>query len=62
MPVRIEVDESLCSGYGSCVAQAPQLFELVDDRARARVAVTDDPAAYDARDACPMGAIELEEV
>ncbi len=59
----ITIDQSLCSGYGACVDAAPKLFRL--DRggiANAVVLVTDDPSALDAADACPMGAIFVQEV
>jgi ferredoxin len=61
MEYRVSVDESLCSGYGSGVDTAPHLFELVDGRARVKAAVTDDSIVLDAQDACPMGAIEVDE-
>jgi ferredoxin len=60
---RITVDRSLCSGFGSCVDTAPTSFQL-DDSGLATVSVreTDNPAVLDAADACPMGAILVEEV
>jgi ferredoxin len=55
---RIEIDRSLCSGFGSCVDSAPGLFRLGDDGiAVALVDESDAPAALDAARACPMGAI-----
>jgi ferredoxin len=60
---RIEIDRSLCSGYGTCIDLAPDLFELSDDLiAVARVAETDAEAAVEAAGACPMGAIRLVEI
>jgi ferredoxin len=60
---RIEIDRSLCSGYGTCIDLAPDLFELSDDLvAVARVAETDAEAAAEAANACPMGAIRLVEM
>ena len=57
---RIEIDRSLCSGYGTCIDLAPDLFELSDDLiAVARVGETDAEAAVEAASACPMGAIRL---
>jgi ferredoxin len=55
---KIEIDRSLCSGYGICVDLAPGVIEL-DDRAEAklRVAETDDATVLAAADECPMGAI-----
>jgi ferredoxin len=64
MPLyRVSVDRSLCSGFGACVDASPDLFQL-DGSGIALVSVTetDDPRILDAADACPMGAILVEEV
>jgi ferredoxin len=60
---RVSIDRSLCSGFGACVDASAELFQL-DGSGIARVAVseTDDPRVLDAADACPMGAIFVEEV
>ena len=63
MPLyRVTIDRSLCSGFGSCVDAAPQLF-AVDGSGIATVAVseTSDDRVLDAADSCPMGAIRVEE-
>ena len=58
----IAIDSSLCSGFGSCVDLAPGLFQLAPGGVAVTVtAETDDAAALDAVDACPMGAIEVTE-
>ena len=55
---RIEIDKSLCSGFGSCADTAPELFRLGDDGvAVALVEESDAAAALDAARSCPMGAI-----
>ena len=55
---RIEIDRSLCSGFGSCADLAPRSIRIgADGLARASDAVTDDEAVLDAAAACPMGAI-----
>jgi ferredoxin len=60
MPYRIEIDRSLCSGFGSCADLAPNLVELGPDGvARVRVGTTADAAALDAAGSCPMGAIAV---
>jgi ferredoxin len=60
---RITIDRQLCSGFGSCVELAPGIFRLDPGGvASPVVAETDDPAALDAADSCPMGAITVEEV
>jgi ferredoxin len=57
---RIEIDRSLCSGFGACARFAPEVIEL--DRggiASVRVGVTDDEGVLEAEAACPMGAIAV---
>ena len=57
---RIVIDQSLCSGFGSCIEQAPTAFLLNGSGvATARVSETDDASVIDAAAACPMGAIEI---
>ena len=58
--LRIEIDRSLCSGFGTCAELAPHLIQL--DRsglAALRVGATDDEVALDAAASCPMGAIAV---
>jgi ferredoxin len=57
---RVQIDRSLCSGFGSCVDAAPELFRLGDDGiAVALVEESDAAALLDAIRSCPMGAIAL---
>ena len=59
---RIVIDRSLCSGFGSCAELAPHLFQIDGEGIAAlRVGISDDPAAFDAADSCPMGAITVTE-
>jgi ferredoxin len=60
MTYRITIDESLCSGFGSCVQLAPGAFELQGGTAVARIATSADPAVLEAVHQCPMGAIAVE--
>jgi len=53
---RIEIDQSLCSGFGACVEEAADAFRLESGVAVA-VATSTDPRVLDAAAACPMGAI-----
>jgi ferredoxin len=57
---RIEVDRSLCSGFGACVAEAADAFRLENGVAIA-VAASTDSRVLDAAAACPMGAIGVFE-
>jgi ferredoxin len=57
---RIEIDRSLCSGFGTCVDLAPHLIQLDDSGTAAlRVGETDDELAFEAAASCPMGAIAV---
>jgi ferredoxin len=59
---RIEIDRSLCSGFGSCVKDAPGVFALDGGSvATPLVAATEDEAVLDAAGSCPMGAIAVYE-
>ena len=59
MPV-IQIDRSLCSGFGSCADLAPSLFHVGDDGIAVVLREVDDvAAAIDAADSCPMGAITV---
>jgi ferredoxin len=55
---RIEIDQALCSGFGSCVDAVPEAIRL-DGPVASVHAETDSPAALDAANACPMGAIAV---
>lgn len=49
---RIEIDRSLCSGFGACVTEAPGLFRLENGIAVAAGQSGED-AALEAAAACP---------
>jgi ferredoxin len=60
--LRILIDRSLCSGFGSCAELAPDVFEVDHGGlVSLRTGVTDDPAALEAAEACPMAAISVTE-
>jgi len=63
MTYRIVLDRSLCSGFGSCFEAAPGVFRLGEDGvADLLVTETEEAAALEAADSCPMGAIAVFEV
>jgi ferredoxin len=63
MTYRIVLDRSLCSGFGSCIETAPGVFRLGEDGvADLLVTETEEAAALEAADSCPMGAIAVFEV
>jgi ferredoxin len=57
---RIEIDRSLCSGFGACVDEAADAF-LLENGVAVAVATSTDPRVLDAAAACPMGAITVVE-
>jgi ferredoxin len=58
MSYRIIIDRSVCSGFGSCIEESPELFSLgADGIAMAPADTTARDAAVAAARACPMGAI-----
>ena len=59
---RIEIDRSLCSGFGVCAELAPDVIEVGKDGiASVRRGTTSDAAVLEAADACPMAAITVRE-
>lgn len=58
--LRVEIDRELCSGFASCVDDAPEIFEL-DSSGKAKLLVTetDDERALEAAADCPMSAITV---
>jgi ferredoxin len=59
---RIEIDRSLCSGFGICAELAPEVIEVGKDGiASTRVGQTSNQAVLEAANACPMAAITVIE-
>lgn len=57
---RVEIDRTLCSGFGSCVDAAPDHFALDGaGLASSRVPETDQDGVIAAAASCPMGAIAV---
>jgi ferredoxin len=62
---KVRVDKEKCVGCGACVALAPEVFEL-DSSNKSSVKVEDVEGELlekvkEAKEACPVGAIEIEE-
>lgn len=58
------VDEETCIGCGLCAETCPEVFEMDDDKARAKVDDVPASAAESCREAaenCPVEAITIEE-
>jgi ferredoxin len=59
---KIEIDRSLCSGFGLCAELAPDVIGLDEDGlASVRVGSTTDPVVLEAAAGCPMAAITIHE-
>jgi ferredoxin len=58
---KIQVDQSLCSGFGTCAELAPEIFELDGSTATVRRGESNDPAVLEAAAGCPMAAITVVE-
>lgn len=57
---RIEVDRTLCSGFGSCVELVPGVFRLAEDGLVEALAIeSGEEAVVEAALSCPMGAIRV---
>jgi ferredoxin len=62
--MKVRVDADLCTGCGPCAEACPEVFEIRDDVST--VLVKDVPAELEAKvreaaEACPTGAIIIEE-
>lgn len=61
--MKARVEEG-CISCGACVAACPEVFRFNDDglaEAYANVAPECEKAAIEARDACPVSVIDIEE-
>jgi ferredoxin len=60
---RIQIDRSLCSGFGACAELASQSIRIGPDGLAEPIgrATDEDDAVRDAAAACPMGAITVVE-
>ena len=60
--MKLKVDKDICIGCGACAAIAPEVFEIDDEGLATTIVdevadeVKDD--AIDAKDGCPVSAIE----
>ncbi|MEU5423614.1 ferredoxin [Streptomyces sp. NPDC001407] len=59
---QVSVDRKLCLGSGICVALAPELFEMSEERSRVRHGETaPDETVLDAAESCPALAISVKD-
>lgn len=63
--MKVKVNQDSCIGCGACAAICDKVFEINDDGlSQAKVETVEDSDSQDVRDAadaCPTGAIEVEE-
>jgi ferredoxin len=59
MQYRIQIDRSLCSGFGSCVDASPEAFALGGDGIAVALEGSLDARVIEAARGCPMGAITV---
>jgi ferredoxin len=62
--MRATVDEETCIGCGLCAETCPEVFEMVDEKARAKMDEVPDEFAETCREAaedCPVEAILIED-
>ncbi|MEI9476474.1 MAG: ferredoxin [Deltaproteobacteria bacterium] len=61
--MRVTVDEEACIGCGLCVETCPEVFELKDDKAIAKMEEVPEELVESCREAaeeCPVEAIQVE--
>jgi len=62
--MKVIVDADTCTGCGTCEDICPEVFEVKDDVAVVKanpVPAQHEQACRDAREACPVDAISIEE-
>ncbi len=63
--MKAEVNQDTCIGCGLCAATCPEVFEIGDDSlahaSKNEIEPENTEQAEDARDGCPVSAIDLKE-
>ena len=62
--MKVRVDPELCTGCGPCADICPEVFEVRDDKSVVlvkEIAAAMEPSVREAADACPTGAIIIED-
>ena len=61
MNYKISVNDD-CIGCGACVGVCEEIFELVEGKSKPKTEITDNDCVNEAKDACPVSAISVEEL
>ena len=62
--MKVKVDRDACTGCELCVDTCPDVFEMDDDLAKAKVSVVpedQEDCAREAAEGCPVEAIEVKD-
>jgi ferredoxin len=62
--MKVTVDEETCIGCEACVDTCPEVFEMVDDKARVKINEAPKDVVESCREAaenCPVEAIQIED-
>ena len=59
---QIKIDKAKCIGCGSCVAVCEEVFELKNNKAVAKKAISDASCIKEAADICPVKAITIKKI
>lgn len=62
--MKVTVDEEACIGCEVCVDTCPEVFEMVDDKARVKINEVPKDVVESCREAaenCPVEAIQIED-
>jgi len=57
--MKVKVNKEKCIGCGACEALCPEVFTLKNGKANVKTKETGKPCAKEARDSCPVQAIEI---
>jgi len=62
--MKVTVDEETCIGFEVCVDTCPEIFEMADDKARAKANEVPKDGVESCREAaenCPVETIQIED-
>lgn len=57
--MKVKINKEKCIGCGACVSVCPDVFELRDGKACAKISETDKKCTKEAVTVCPVNAIKV---